>query len=238
VLGARTFALCALAIAAPSFVPSAARAQVGLSATLYSDYRIRGFSLSGDKPAASLDFAFDHASGAYVGASIIADETRRSGLGFLGYVANIGYVTRLGGDTTWDVGAVDTSVNAGAYRSYTVSYGELYTGVTHNNFAAYLYFSPDYLREHVATLYADLSASFRPAQRWRLFAHAGVLTPVGGHEQPDSQHEQFDVRAGAAYDFGGGELQLAWTTASPYAEYPAGKVQSRGALIVQASYFF
>jgi uncharacterized protein (TIGR02001 family) len=234
VLGARGSILSALVVMVVSSAPAGALAQIGLSASVFSDYRIRGFSLSNGKPTLNLDFAYDHPSGAYVGASAILTETAHSGVGVLGYVVNAGYVARLGGQTNWDVGVVGTSVNTNTNHSYVVSYGELYTGVTHDHFAAYLYYSPNYLNSGISTLYTDLSVNFRPATRWRLFGHAGALTAVGG----GGQHEQFDLRAGGAYDFGGGELQLAWTSALPYAEYPVGKRQAREAVVVQATYFF
>jgi uncharacterized protein (TIGR02001 family) len=235
--GARGSILTALFVLACSPLATPARAQIALSATFASDYRIRGFSLSDDKPTLSLEFAYDHASGAYAGATAIVTETRHSGIGFLGYVANAGYVARLTGRTSWDVGVVGTTVNTNTYRNYQVSYGEVYSGLTHDHLTAYLYYSPNYLNSGVSTLYADLSTSFRPAPRWRLFAHAGALTPIGG-AHADSMHEQFDLKAGAAYDLGGAEVQLAWTSALPYAEYPAGRLQARDAVIVQATYFF
>lgn len=236
--GAQGLVLAALCVLSCIARPTPARAQVGLSASIFSDYRVRGFSLSGGKPTINLDFAYDHPSGAYFGASIIAAETPHRGLGFLGYTANVGYVARIDAHTAWDIGAEGTSVNTNTYRKYLVSYGEIYTGVTHDNFAAYLYYSPNYLNTGVPTLYADLSVNFRPATRWRLFGHAGALTPAGGSDAGEGQHEQFDLRAGAAYDYGGGEVQLAFTSASPYAEYPAGRRQARNAVVVQATYFF
>ncbi|HEX4182377.1 MAG TPA: TorF family putative porin, partial [Caulobacteraceae bacterium] len=97
----------------------AARAQVGLSASFDTDYRFRGFSLSNDRPTLSLAFSFDHASGAYAGASAIATETPQTRIGFLGYVADLGYARRIDGATSWDVGATYTSVNTNTQPNYT-----------------------------------------------------------------------------------------------------------------------
>ena len=48
-------------------VASPAAAQVGVSASLLTDYLYRGVSLSDGRPAASLTLSYDHPSGAYGG---------------------------------------------------------------------------------------------------------------------------------------------------------------------------
>src|SRR4051794_29766688 len=47
-----------------------ARAEVGATASIFSDYRFRGYSLSERRPVGIFDFAYDDASGLYADASI------------------------------------------------------------------------------------------------------------------------------------------------------------------------
>src|SRR6478609_1275319 len=56
-------------VAAGLAVP--ATAQVAVEAALQTDYRVRGYSINDEKPAASLSVSYDDPSGTYVGGSLI-----------------------------------------------------------------------------------------------------------------------------------------------------------------------
>ena len=80
-----------------------ARAQVAGSATLVSDYRFRGVSLSDDQPSAQLSIDYDQpASGWYAGGmmSTVRFDSRNA-VQLLGYA---GHARRLSADWSWDAG--------------------------------------------------------------------------------------------------------------------------------------
>src|SRR5579862_5766590 len=100
-------AACALVLA-----PAArADSEFSFAATLESQYRLRGIALSNDEPDARLEFSFDHASGAYVGAAVIGGKTVDTEFHGLGFLAYLGYAQGSVGGLTWDVGATITEVN-------------------------------------------------------------------------------------------------------------------------------
>lgn len=247
---------------------SPARAQVSFTLSADSDYRVRGISLSDGKPDLSLSLAYDHSSGLYAGASLLADENLQGGARMLGALAYAGYSTRITDGLAWDIGAEyahisdqasyriqlpapdppvypATGLAGSSYvlniqRRYDGDYSEVYAGLVGGGASVRLSYSPDYLDEHVQTLYLDLSGSVRPAPRWRLFGHVGALTPVGGSGQPmvESGYERYDLRAGAAFELKDCELRLVWTSVRPSFDYPFLLRQRKDALVFGASYFF
>jgi hypothetical protein len=236
--------------------PSAARAQLIGSATLESDYRLRGLSLTNGEPDVRVGLAYDYASGAYVGASAIAAQPARVGLRALGYVAYAGFARQTGGGLGWDIGATDSQIDLrfsapqlvrtaqgaplmqSVEHTYRAHYSEVYGGLSMRDVSARLYLSPDYLGQHLRTAYLDLTVAGKPVDRLRLFAHAGALTPLGGSAGPNSGRERYDLGAGAGWEFRNGDVQLAWTTITQQAEYPIGYRQSRAALTLSVTGFF
>jgi uncharacterized protein (TIGR02001 family) len=220
----------------PLWLAAPAKAQVSASASLESDYRFRGVSLSDSRPALTVSVAYDHASGAYLGASAIAQDTAHAGAQMLGYVEYIGFATPKHLGVSWDFGLNNENLTAYADKEYVLHYTEAYVGVTSSNLSAHLYYSPNYLRSGASILYADIDGALRPAARWRLFGHVGVMTPTGAADAQTNRRERYDLRAGVAREFQRCEVDLAWTAASPDPMNPA--LPSRPALVVSASYFF
>jgi uncharacterized protein (TIGR02001 family) len=237
------FSVLPLCLAAP------AEAQLAASATVESDYRIRGVSLTDGRPDLSLSIAYDHDSGAYAGASAIGGRGAHDGLEMLGYVDYFGYAAHVGAGQAWDIGVSNANITDyiksnyegyGQYygKQYAIRYGEFYSGLIFEHVSAHIYYSPSYLGEGLRTVYVDIDGAVRPGRRWRLFGHAGALTPVGGRVGSDSNHERYDLRTGAAMQFSHGELQLSWTAASPEEDYPAGYRQRRDAIVLSTTLFF
>lgn len=245
-------------------VPAVARAQLVAAATVESQYRLRGVSLTDNEPDVRLSLSDDFASGAYAGASIIGGETVRDGVQALGYVAYAGFAKQMANGLGWDVGATNSDIvlylpvqrgigsaqntpgapgynpnatQAGTHR-YTIDYSELYAGVSLPDLSARLYVSPDYLGQNLRTAYLDVTASIRPVSQLRLYAHLGGLTPLGGSAGPNSDRQRGDLGAGAAWEFRRSEVQLGWTATTPQLEYPVGYRQARDALIVSLTAFF
>ena len=220
----------------PLYLSTPAKAQISVSTSLESDYRFRGISLSNGRPALTASIAYDDSSGAYLGASAIAQDTAHAGVQMLGYVEYIGFATPKRGGVALDFGVNNETLTAYADREYVLRYTEAYVGLTSSNISAHVYYSPNYFRAGASTLYADVDGAFRPAAHWRLFGHVGVLTPTGPADVQTNRRERYDLRAGVAREFQRSEVDLAWTATSPS---PLNQtLPSRGALVVSASYFF
>lgn len=165
VCAALAFSICLLTLG------DNALAQVSGSATVVSDFRFRGVSLSDDKPAAQLSLAYDHSSGAYVGA--FASTVRFAHAlppGAL-LVSYAGYAQRLSSRSSWDVGAQYVSFT----RTPDLNYPELYIGGAFETLSARLHYTRHYFGVEYDSFYAEVNGAqplFGPIQ---LLAHLGVL---------------------------------------------------------------
>ncbi len=222
----------------PLCAAAAAEAQVAGSASIESDYRYRGVSLTDGKPALSLNISYDHDSGFYAGASAFGASGGRRNSVRIGATEYLGYVARVSPQTAWDLGVTHSEFKTNAATHASFGYTEIYAGLIKDHVSAHIHYSPDYFGQGAGTVYVDLDGAFRPARTWRLFGHVGVLTPLGGSEGPGGYRERYDLRAGAAAEFTGGEVQLAWTSTRPDLAYPAGHSQSSDALVIAATFFF
>jgi uncharacterized protein (TIGR02001 family) len=220
----------------PLCVVTPARAQISASASLASDYRFRGISLSDGRPALTASLAYDHSSGAYAGVSVIGLDAPHDGVEMLGDIEYIGFATRKTMGVSWDVGVHNENLTAYADKKYILRYTELYAGLTSSNISAHLSYSPNYLKAGASILYADLDGALRPAAQWRLFGHVGVQTPLGPPDIQPSRRERYDLRAGVAREFQRCEVDLAWTAGLPTPANQA--LPSRAGLVLSASYFF
>lgn len=224
--------------AAVASLVGAARAQESVSLTVQSDYLLRGVSLSDGRPTLSFDVDYDDASGFYVAGSATATNTRHAGVELLSAVADVGFARRLASGLTWDVGVSDSQVSTFVGSRYVANYAEVYAGLARGGLAARLYFSPDYLGERTRTLYLDFSETVRPADRWRLTAHAGLLEVIEGEYGPLGGRSHLDLSASAARDFGRFEARLTASWADPPPVYPPGVGHGRAALVAAVSAFF
>jgi len=192
-----------------------ARAQFGASLTAATDYRLRGFSLTDRRGAVAVAATYDHASGAYVGGALIVHDPAQAGVRVLGHMEYVGFTTGSPGGPIWDFGVnnVDLSLRLG--RKVSVEYTEAYVGVSQGEWSARLSLAPDYPRKGVETAYLDLNGAIRPAEAWRIFAHAGLTRRLGGSEWTDGHRERVDLTGGVAREFDRGEVFLSATTVFP-----------------------
>jgi uncharacterized protein (TIGR02001 family) len=214
-------------------LPVAARAQISVTASLDSEYRYRGVSVSDGHPALTLALAYDHNSGIYLGGSAVATATSQAGVQLLGHIEYVGYAWRNGAGPSWDVGVNNEDLSLPSDPRYALRYTEVYVGVIGRNLSAHLHYSPNYLRPGEGALYADVDGAVRLADVWRLFGRVGVLTPLNGAAD---RRERYDLRAGIAREFKRCELRLAWTAVFP--QRPPQIAANRPAVVVGASYFF
>lgn len=222
-----------LAIAGP------ARAQVSLAASLDSDYRLRGYSLTDERPALSASIGYDMASGIYVGASGVAGDAPGSGPKALGYIAYGGYAHRFSDGRSLDVGLSRTQLKAFDQSRWTyLSYTEAYLGVSSEHFSLRALYSPRYIRDGAKSLYVDLGASMRPAERWRVSGHAGLLRYLEQPRSASARATQYDLRAVVAREFDHGDVHLAWTMHGPDAGAASARHEGGDNLGVGLTYVF
>jgi len=222
---------------APLCVAGPAWAQVGLSASLQSDYQYRGHSLSDRRPVVGLSLSYDHPSGAYAGVSLSApdasDSERR-----LAVIDYAGYARRLMAGLALDVGVTDANIISYKVPKRRVEYQEVYAGLIGDHVSFHAHYSPNYLHTGSSTLYADLAGAVRPTPDTRLFAHFGALTPLVGPQVEGSRKVRYDASLGVARRFQHAELSLSWTTTFPAVVLANGQGQDRDTLVVGAAYFF
>nr|WP_256375857.1 TorF family putative porin [Caulobacter sp. S45] len=253
---ARIFIFISSIISLQLIKPTDARAQLGASATVESQYNVRGVSLNDAKPDIRFGLTYDHASGAYGGLSGILGDTARNGVQPLGYIAYLGFAKPLPNGWIWDVGATNTQITLyipastllrspqnttykqASTERYRADYSEFYSGVSVHDISARVYISPDYLNQGVSTAYLDLNAAYRPIPQLRLYGHAGALTPLDSSKGAESDREHFDLGAGAVWELHHAELRLAWTGVTSKVEYPINFRQKNNALILSATGFF
>ena len=205
-------------------------AQVAFSASVESDYRFRGVSLSYGRPDVRLGMSYDHKSGAYAGLSLIGAGDNDDGIKLLGYVDYAGYIVRPKQGPAWEVGVTNMHV----HDRFSYDFSEAYAGVVGDHFSARLYYAPRYFGRPWDTVYADFSGGKRLSPHWRAFAHAGILTPLSG----PFRGERYDLRGGVAVSIRNYELQMAWTRTNPVPANPGRYTDEGDGLLVTASAYF
>jgi uncharacterized protein (TIGR02001 family) len=215
-----------------------ATAQVRTTIDIESDDRYRGRSVSQGRPTASLDLSYDAASGAYLGAAVTVVAARHEGLQVLAGQAYAGYVARLPQGPSIDLGVTQTHYSEYYSGDEEADFTEVYAGLITRLFSTRLYYSPNYFDRHQATLYGEADTAFRPAPKWRLSAHAGVLTRVSGTPFPGQKSTEYDWRLGLSRAVLGCEAEVAWSGAGPGRDYYGGESRSRSGVVVALRHSF
>ena len=217
------------------FFSADAFAQLSGSASLLSDYRYRGVSLSQNKPAAQLAVAYDDASGWYGGAFASSVQ-----LGYphreLQAVAFAGYASRMASGLSWETGA-DYSVFTGS-QSY--DYAEMYVGVAYENVSTRLYYAPRYFGQKSGVIYGEINASKPLLDRVRLVAHGGVLrnSNEDAYGRSAGRHV-FDASIGVVIDFDQFSAQLSWVgISSVNTPYPITAPRNKNGAVLILSWSF
>jgi uncharacterized protein (TIGR02001 family) len=205
-------------------------AQVSGSASLLSNYRYRGVSLSDNGPAAQLALAYDHMSGWYGGAFTstvqIGSPTSRE----LQAVAFGGYASRMPSGLSFEAGADYSAFTGG--QSY--NYGEVYAGIATDKVSTRLYYAPRYFGQS-DVIYGEINGSQELFDRVRLIAHGGVLRNSSQYSygRPADRHV-YDASVGVIIDFDHFSAQLSWVGISsrntPYPTVASGS--KNGAVLI------
>jgi uncharacterized protein (TIGR02001 family) len=211
---------------------SAARAQLGATVAVDSDYRYRGVSLSDSRPSGRATLNYDAPERWYAGASLTraALTTVDSYAQVLGYA---GWSTPAGDGRNLELG-IDASHFSGI-SGY--DFAEAYLGLLAQRWTARVYLAPDYYGRHVDVVYGELDFHVPLDERSRVFAHAGALLPVRGAEG-EADRTRADLSVGAGIALRGWDLHVAAVGASRGGPYPAVFSGRRAALVMGASLSF
>jgi hypothetical protein len=187
----------------------------------------------------SLNLSYDHPSGAYAGASAIVADTRYQGVEALGYMEYAGFVKRVNDDVAVDLGLSNANLKRyNGERKTALDYTEVYAGLVGKNLNLHTYFSPNYARSGIQTVYLDLGGVAHPWDKWRLFGHVGLFAPVNDAATALGIRRRVDVRAGVAREFKNLELHLVWSTYGPQTIRPGVTPPARSGVVLGATYFF
>ena len=214
-------------------VATASTAQLSATASVTSDYRVRGVTLSEGRPAAQLDASYDDELGWFAGAfasnvQFYEHSDREAQL--MGYA---GYARRLGGGWSVDAGAAYSTFSGGNGYNYV----ELHAGVTSDVLSARLYYAPDYFGQGIHTLYAELNGSQRLFDRVKLIGHAGVLQLTAGATSDTGGHgPHADFLAGVEVEVKRFRLQVSRIAADGASRaYPVGSGHPAGVWVARIS---
>jgi uncharacterized protein (TIGR02001 family) len=213
-----------------------ASAQISGSASVVSDYRLRGISLSNNEPAAQVGLAYDAAGGWYAGVFASTVEFVISSGRELQTVPFAGYAWRTANGLTWEAGA-DYAFFTGRARNY--DYPEMYVGVASENISGRLYYSPRYFGQSSDAFYLEGNGTHPLTDRVRLLAHLGILRSGGGTSNYGWPEHMVDGRIGVALDWDRFNVQLSWVgTSAPSAAYTITGVRSRNGPLLTVSFLF
>lgn len=200
-----------------------------------SDYRFRGNSLSEGKPALQANVAYDGKSGWYAGQfASIAELDRPS----IRTQANtyLGYAQRLNAGDSWDLGASYTSYPSnGRYN-----YGEIFLGITTEQFATKLFVSPDYLGSRERLFYLEANASKSLDKRTNLIGRIAYQRAIFNEKSLYAmQASGFDGQLSVQTRYESWSLQMSWVF-NCRREASATRAQGvpKNALIGNVSYLF
>ncbi len=188
-------------------VATGAGAQISGTASIVSDYRYRGVTLSDQKPAAQIGVTYDHPSGWYAGAFASTVRLAPPAGPGMQAVAFTGFASTLPSGISVEAGG-DYSAFTGA-AGY--DYGEVYLGVTKENIGARIYFAPRYYGQPANALYVELNGAQPLVDSVRLLVHVGWLStrttyPYG----PQVEQHVVDGRIGLGVDVDLFHIELAW----------------------------
>ena len=205
---------------------------------MQSDYRFRGYSVSGGKPAGILALSYDDPSGFYANESTIGALSHGNDPLLLGVLANAGYAHRITTDISIDGGITRTQYYHYAARATDKAhYTEFYGGLIWRGISAHVYLSPDYLDHGNSTAYGEVDALLKSFGPWRLNGHAGVLGYLSTPRYVQ-RSTQYDWRLGLSRQLGHLDLHASVSGGGPNHDFYRGRSLSMTALGAGASWIF
>lgn len=228
---ARRIAACLFGIIAAA----PARAEIGVTVSVESDDRYRGKTYSSGRPVTALALAYDDARGPYVGVTATATFSRPELISIQEYA---GYALRTASGTRLDVGVTNYDYTRYYSLNQAETYYEVYAGIGNRRVSAHVYYSPNYIGLHYASVYFDLGAVARPSDKWRVIGHLGYVATLDRPPFPLPPRGSYDWRASVVRRVGKAELQLAWDGSGPYPDFYDHRPQHRSAFVAGGTFAF
>jgi uncharacterized protein (TIGR02001 family) len=221
-----------LLVSAGMLATHATHGQTSASASLSSEYSVRGVSLSDGRATPQLSLAYDWAPGWYAGAFAAPRLTLGESSHVTGLVAYVGYARRLGSGMSWEAGASSTSFQ----RASEYNYRELYAGLASDRLSGRLYLAPAYYGYGGRVAYAEINGFYPLRERIKLIGHIGVLHGLRGPAA--SARDRVDMRLAIGFDAGACNIQLAWLSSASVGTGAEREVRPPRALALSATYSF
>jgi uncharacterized protein (TIGR02001 family) len=234
-IGRRLGARALIAFFLASAVASPGQAAVGAVASVFSDDRFRGISLSDGQPVAILDLSYDAPNGLYAAVSGSVVVTRDEGLKALGFVLNGGYAKRFSTGLTADVGIVHSRYSHYSGLSSGRNYSEVYAGLSGKLIGARVSISPNYLGGVRWMLHGEVNGHVDLMPKLLLDGTIGLLVPLQRGDYNSETRAQMDARIGLAQRIGPITFHAAFTTRTGHSEIYSGRGHRRTALVVGIS---
>jgi len=219
-----------------SLAAAEACAQVSASASIVSDYRYRGTSLSRGDPALQASVAYDDASGLYGGLFASNVQFAISPHRQLQAVAYGGYARRLERGLSAEVGATYAAFTGPG----TYDYAEAYAGIAEEGLSARIYYASRYFGRDSGAWYAELNVAQPLADRVRLTTHVGLLANSGGDTTyGPTDRRVLDGRVGIAIELEAFTVQVSWVgIGSTRTGYPISEGERRNTVVAELSRAF
>jgi hypothetical protein len=160
------------------------------------------------------------------------------GLQVFAHTEAVGVAGAAWPSATWDVGLSNTVLSYDVGRVTEAYDPELYAGLRTRFISCYVRYSPHYFRGGMGGLYAEVDGSVPLNSRWRLLAHAGVLTPIEMGGANASTNEEYDGSLGVSTLFRRVQLSAAWTFQRPGYDVFLRPAPDADALSLTATWFF
>jgi len=234
-IGRRLGVRALIAFFVTSAVASPGQAQVGAVASVFSDDRFRGISLSDGQPVGILDLSYDAQSGLYGAVSGSVVVTRDEGLKALGVALNGGYAKRFRTGLTADVGIVHSRFSSYSGLASGRSYSEVYAGLSGKLIGARVSISPNYVGVVRWTLHGEVDGHVDLTPKLQLDGALGLLVPLQRSDYSPESRAQMDARIGLAQRIGPITFHAALTTRTGQAEIYSSRGHRRTALVVGIS---
>jgi len=221
----------ALLVAGAS-VGAPAIAQVGASISIANDARLRGYSISAERPVGSIALSYDDDSGLYAGVIATGVATAHAGAQLLDVQNYGGFTRRIGTDLTLDLGLTDSRFTSYSSMTRGGGYTELYAGVIANHVSSHLRYSPAYFDRRVSAFYLEVDGVTQPLAGVSVTGHVGLLDEQAGRSLTYPSSTRLDWRVGTSTSLGRYDVQLAWTGTSAGSRDPWSRPGGRSGWIV------
>lgn len=206
--------------------------------TVASDDRLRGRSLSSDRPIVSLALAYDEPGGFYIDGSATASWTRGDGVALIGGAVDAGYAWRTSGGVTIDLGATRQQFTRYFSGRRSTGYSEVYVGVGHRDLSARLSYSPDYFARGSHALYLSLDRAIRLSDAWRVTAHGGAIAYLSPLRVNGLRSVEYDYAIGVARRWNIVEVRLGLSSGGPDPDYYGQRPHSKTRLTLGGTLVF